>query len=184
MSKAPGAPHYWRHQQDGQAIAEAKASLRSAERLRQVGVKPRGRWPGHEDGDRLEPASGAVAEPGPGVEARGGGHLCERGGPSAGCGVTGSAAGAAESILRAAPHQNPLNPVPLPTAAGTPAYLVALYAVPLLSPDQEVHHFRKMNYLKFRAARALWFILRHDRHFKKDAGPASMEAYLADRNKA
>jgi glycosyltransferase involved in cell wall biosynthesis len=34
----------------------------------------------------------------------------------------------------------------------------------------------------FRAARALWFILRHDRHFKKDAGPASMEAYLASRN--
>jgi len=30
----------------------------------------------------------------------------------------------------------------------------------------------------FRAARALWFILRHDRHFKKDAGPSSMEAYL------
>jgi glycosyltransferase involved in cell wall biosynthesis len=35
----------------------------------------------------------------------------------------------------------------------------------------------------FRAARALWFILRHDRHFKKDAGPASMEAYLAKRAK-
>lgn len=31
----------------------------------------------------------------------------------------------------------------------------------------------------FGAARALWFILRHDRHFKKDAGPASMEAYLS-----
>jgi hypothetical protein len=30
----------------------------------------------------------------------------------------------------------------------------------------------------FRAARALWFILRHDRHFKKDAGPESLEAYL------
>ena len=30
----------------------------------------------------------------------------------------------------------------------------------------------------FRAARALWFILCHDRHFKKDAGPESMEAYL------
>jgi glycosyltransferase involved in cell wall biosynthesis len=34
----------------------------------------------------------------------------------------------------------------------------------------------------FRAARAFWFILRHDRHFKKDAGPASMEEYLAKRN--
>ncbi|MBP7826187.1 MAG: glycosyltransferase [Verrucomicrobia bacterium] len=31
----------------------------------------------------------------------------------------------------------------------------------------------------FRAARALGFILRHDRHFKKDAGPDTMEAYLA-----
>lgn len=33
----------------------------------------------------------------------------------------------------------------------------------------------------FRAVRALWFLLRHDRHFKKDAGPDSMEAYLASR---
>jgi glycosyltransferase involved in cell wall biosynthesis len=33
----------------------------------------------------------------------------------------------------------------------------------------------------FRATRALWFILRHDRHFKKDAGPDSMEAFLVRR---
>jgi len=33
----------------------------------------------------------------------------------------------------------------------------------------------------FRAAWALWFNLRHDRHFKKDAGPDSMERYLASR---
>jgi glycosyltransferase involved in cell wall biosynthesis len=33
----------------------------------------------------------------------------------------------------------------------------------------------------FRATRAFWFILGHDRHFKKDAGPDSMEAYLASR---
>ena len=35
----------------------------------------------------------------------------------------------------------------------------------------------------FRAFKAFWFILRHDRHFKKDAGPDSMEAYLAGSGK-
>ena len=34
---------------------------------------------------------------------------------------------------------------------GLPAYLAALYETPLLTPDQEVALFRKMNYLKFRA---------------------------------
>jgi hypothetical protein len=37
--------------------------------------------------------------------------------------------------------------------AGTPPYLAALYATPLLTRDQEFHLFRKMNYLKFSAER-------------------------------
>jgi RNA polymerase primary sigma factor/RNA polymerase sigma factor len=39
----------------------------------------------------------------------------------------------------------------LPT--GLPPYLASLYEVPLLSREQEVHLFRKMNYLKFKASR-------------------------------
>ena len=35
----------------------------------------------------------------------------------------------------------------------TPPYLAALYAIPLLTKDQEQHLFRKMNYLKYRADR-------------------------------
>ncbi len=37
-------------------------------------------------------------------------------------------------------------------AEGLPAYLASLYKVPLLTQEQEAHLFRKMNYLKFRAA--------------------------------
>ncbi len=37
--------------------------------------------------------------------------------------------------------------------AGLPPYLASLYEVPLLTREQEVHLFRKMNYLKYRAAR-------------------------------
>lgn len=37
--------------------------------------------------------------------------------------------------------------------SGLPAYLASLYEVPLLTREQEAYHFRKLNYLKFRAAR-------------------------------
>lgn len=37
--------------------------------------------------------------------------------------------------------------------AGLPPYLASLYDQPLLSREQETYYFRKMNYLKFRAAR-------------------------------
>jgi RNA polymerase primary sigma factor/RNA polymerase sigma factor len=53
-----------------------------------------------------------------------------------------------------------LRPAPAGTAqrlmkapAGTPAYLASLYDVPLLTRQQEAHYFRKMNYLKYQAAR-------------------------------
>ena len=36
---------------------------------------------------------------------------------------------------------------------GVPAYLGALYEIPLLTRTQEAHLFRKMNYLKYKAAR-------------------------------
>ena len=36
---------------------------------------------------------------------------------------------------------------------GLPPYLAQLYSIPLLTKEQEAHHFRKMNYLKMKAAR-------------------------------
>ena len=39
--------------------------------------------------------------------------------------------------------------------AGLPAYLASLYEVPLLEPQQEVHLFRKMNFLKYKATKLL-----------------------------
>jgi RNA polymerase sigma factor (sigma-70 family) len=36
---------------------------------------------------------------------------------------------------------------------GLPSYLNGLYSIPLLSREEEVYYFRKMNYLKFKAAR-------------------------------
>ena len=36
--------------------------------------------------------------------------------------------------------------------SGLPAYLASLYRVPLLTREQEAHLFRKMNYLKYKAA--------------------------------
>lgn len=38
-------------------------------------------------------------------------------------------------------------------SSGLPAYLARLYEVPLLTPEQELHLFRKMNYLKYKASR-------------------------------
>ncbi|MGE5194057.1 MAG: sigma-70 family RNA polymerase sigma factor [Deltaproteobacteria bacterium] len=37
--------------------------------------------------------------------------------------------------------------------SGLPAYLASLYEVPLLTREQEAHYFRKLNYLKYQAAR-------------------------------
>ncbi|MBX3442036.1 MAG: sigma-70 family RNA polymerase sigma factor [Planctomyces sp.] len=54
-------------------------------------------------------------------------------------------------ILGPAPEvdrkQGRLKPPP-----GLPAYLASLYSMPLLTREEEVHYFRKMNFLKFRAA--------------------------------
>ncbi len=36
---------------------------------------------------------------------------------------------------------------------GLPPYLASLYAIPLLTREEEQHYFRKMNYLKFRASK-------------------------------
>ena len=59
---------------------------------------------------------------------------------------------AEEIILCAAPErekkQSSFRPPP-----GLPPYLAGLYSIPLLNKEQEVYYFRKMNFLKFTAAR-------------------------------
>ncbi|HUG20188.1 MAG TPA: sigma-70 family RNA polymerase sigma factor [Planctomycetaceae bacterium] len=37
---------------------------------------------------------------------------------------------------------------------GLPPYLASLYSIPLLTKEEEVYYFRKMNYLKFKASRS------------------------------
>jgi len=41
----------------------------------------------------------------------------------------------------------------LKAPSGLPAYLASLYEIPLLTREQEAHYFRKLNYLKYQAAR-------------------------------
>jgi len=61
-------------------------------------------------------------------------------------------AGAEQTILGPVP-QNAEKHAAFRAPPGLPPYLAQLYSIPLLSKEQEAYHFRKMNYLKFRAAR-------------------------------
>lgn len=64
------------------------------------------------------------------------------------------AAKADSMILQAEPPEgNTVSRVRLPP--GLPPYLSSLYAVPILTREQEVYYFRKMNYLKYRASALL-----------------------------
>jgi len=63
------------------------------------------------------------------------------------------------SFRDAAPAAEILGPVPeakdrkpMRAPSGLPPYLASLYEVPLLNAAQEVYYFRKMNFLKYRAA--------------------------------
>ena len=55
-------------------------------------------------------------------------------------------------ILTPAP-ESPTKSASFRPPPGLPPYLAGLYSIPLLTKEQEAHHFRKMNFLKFRAAR-------------------------------
>lgn len=56
-----------------------------------------------------------------------------------------------ERILTTPPESNPVNTTRVPP--GLPPYLASLYSIPLLTKEEEVYYFRKMNYLKFKASR-------------------------------
>jgi RNA polymerase primary sigma factor len=58
-------------------------------------------------------------------------------------------------ILGPAPESKARKTSAVKVPAGLPPYLANLYQIPLLGREEEVHHFRKMNYLKFRASE-LW----------------------------
>jgi RNA polymerase sigma factor (sigma-70 family) len=58
---------------------------------------------------------------------------------------------AAERILRAPPATDRRGMTAKPPP-GLPPYLASLYAIPLLTKDEEAYYFRKMNFLKCQAA--------------------------------
>ena len=58
---------------------------------------------------------------------------------------------AAATILQPAPVQE-RKTAPVKTPPGLPPYLNSLYAVPLLTKEEEVYYFRKMNFLLFQAS--------------------------------
>jgi RNA polymerase primary sigma factor/RNA polymerase sigma factor len=61
-------------------------------------------------------------------------------------------ANAEKVILGPVPSEGPaVKKARLPS--GLPPYLASLYEVPLLTREQEVHYFRKFNYLKYKAAK-------------------------------
>jgi RNA polymerase primary sigma factor len=57
---------------------------------------------------------------------------------------------AAEFLAPTPPSKSRVSRVQLPE--GLPPYLASLYQTPLLTPEQEIHLFRKFNYLKYLAA--------------------------------
>ena len=60
--------------------------------------------------------------------------------------------GADETILHSPVPESPRMSTPKPPP-GLPPYLAQLYKIPLLTREQEVHYFRKFNYLKYSAAK-------------------------------
>jgi len=58
-----------------------------------------------------------------------------------------------EAEILGPPPESPQAPRKPRLPAGLPPYLASLYEVPLLTREQEVHLFRKMNYLKYKAAK-------------------------------
>ena len=58
----------------------------------------------------------------------------------------------AETVILAPPPANDRSEGLVKAPPGLPPYLDSLYAIPLLNKEEEVYYFRKMNYLKCRAA--------------------------------
>jgi RNA polymerase sigma factor (sigma-70 family) len=59
----------------------------------------------------------------------------------------------ADELILSAPPVNSEKHSAFRPPPGLPPYLAQLYSIPLLSKEQEAYYFRKMNYLKYRAAR-------------------------------
>jgi RNA polymerase sigma factor (sigma-70 family) len=65
----------------------------------------------------------------------------------------GFAAATADDVILAPPPENEKKSPKVKAPPGLPPYLASLYSIPLLTKDEEVYYFRKMNYLKYKAAR-------------------------------
>lgn len=58
----------------------------------------------------------------------------------------------ADDVILPPPPQSERKSASVKPPPGLPPYLASLYAIPLLTKDEEVHYFRKMNYMRFKAA--------------------------------
>lgn len=58
----------------------------------------------------------------------------------------------AEAVILPPPPRLDRKSASVKPPPGLPPYLASLYAIPLLTKDEEVHYFRKMNYMRFKAA--------------------------------
>lgn len=58
----------------------------------------------------------------------------------------------ADATILCAPPERDAKARAVKAPPGLPAYLASLYTVPLLTREEEAHYFRKMNYLKYKAA--------------------------------
>lgn len=58
----------------------------------------------------------------------------------------------ADKVILCAPPERDAKARVVKAPPGLPAYLASLYTVPLLTREEEAHYFRKMNYLKCKAA--------------------------------
>jgi RNA polymerase sigma factor (sigma-70 family) len=58
----------------------------------------------------------------------------------------------AEKMILGPPPEREVKARAVKAPPGLPAYLASLYTVPLLTREEEAYYFRKMNFLKFRAA--------------------------------
>ncbi len=59
----------------------------------------------------------------------------------------------AHGLIFSEPPERKPSSVRAKTPPGLSPYLASLYSLPLLSREEEVHYFRKMNYLKYKAAK-------------------------------
>ncbi len=81
----------------------------------------------------------------------------------------------ADEVILPPPPQSERKAGAVKPPPGLPPYLASLYAIPLLTKEEEVHYFRKMNYLRFQASELRKTL---DRTHPRAKDMDQIEAYL------